>query len=160
MGGGDSRAWRGGREVASGPRGRRHVPPLGGAAVMCGSCAPGVSGHAAAPARHRRPPFPRRCCRRQLLWEPRPPRPARPGSSRPASPVRRGLRCSAVPARVGPCRPRLGGAESRTLFSCLACPCLCFGRSPILTNPCEVAGSGHRKRLTLLGPKHCGRGFT
>lgn len=109
--------------------------------------APGVSRHAAAPARLRRPLFPRRCGRRQLLWEPRPLRPARPGSSRRASSGRRGLRCSAVPARVGPCLPRLRGAESRTLFSpaCLACPCLCFGPSPILTNPCEAAGSGHRK---------------
>lgn len=162
VGGCDSRAWRARREVAAGRRGRRHVAPLREATVMRGPCAPCVSGGAAAPARLGRPPFLRLCSRRQLLWEPRPPpQPAGPGSSRRASPGRRGLRCSGVPARVGPCRPRLGGAEARTfIFACSACPCLCFGPSPILTNPCESAGSGHRKRLTLSGPKHCGRGFT
>lgn len=158
MGGGDSRTWRAGREVAAGPKDRRHVAPLGGETVLRGPCAPGVSGRAAVG----RPPFLRLCSRGQLLWEPRPPpRPARPGSSGRASPGRRGLRCSAIPARVGHCRPRLAGAEARTLiFACFACPCLCFGPSPLLTNPRESAGSGHRKRLTLSRPKHCGRGFT
>lgn len=164
------RARLGGRGVAARTQSRRHVAPLGRAAVRrsvrAGRLGPGWGPRPLRAACPRRAP---QLPPAVIGAAPSPAHPfARPGAEPPRARSRRaspGAAGAAVRTRfpLGSVLPGRGtDAPSRTsqpLFARPARPCRCFWPRPVVTNPSEAVGSGYTKRLILSGPKHCGRGF-
>lgn len=170
VGGGASRTRRGGRGVAARTQSRRHVAPLGLAAVRrsvrAGRLGPGCG------PRPPRAACPRRASRLPPAVVGAAPFPAHPSARPGAVPLRARSRRASPGAAGAAVRTRfpLGSVRldrgtdapsraSQPLFARPARPCRCFWPLPVVTNPSEAIGSGHTKRLTLSGPKHCGRGF-